>query len=472
MLEQASASKFGTIQPIVLNSSTPRSFEARVAARLERMEATRHPSSPSKMGDQNARHLSRSSESGSRNPSIELLRDLIPKNTSETKSETLAKIVDIIDGTLRLVETNHRELSRMYLNRMHWTALLPIYTSLDSTQLSLRIDDAFQLALEAKQIFALDLALGQELFELLANESWTKLAPKTSLKSTLDICIFNIVASSNPFGDGNSANDRLQTSLSDAVRQSYWQLATQLNDSSTHLHIPSNLVVGKVSWPRIREHWTQFISSLTNRASSSLPAVSLEIDRTNQSIKKEPVSVSNVEVAPITAAQDDCIEIRSSNDPKLAETLGIQLETCRDEGRSITLAVFQRLGNDGNTASPETRGFENWHHSLIELVSQSAIGGASRGFFTDAGELALVFEDLERGEATQAMRGFIENVEMAQQPSNKYVETTKIGLVCGLACVETPSKRFKIEQLIEASWRCLSAAKNQGAGAVKSIEAY
>ena len=70
------------------------------------------------------------------------------------------------------------------------------------------------------------------------------------------------------------------------------------------------------------------------------------------------------------------------------------------------------------------------------------------------------------------MRAFMEDVESAQQPAIKFVETTKIGIVCGLACVETPSKRFKIEQLIEASWRCLSAAKNQGAGAVKSIEAY
>ncbi len=169
---------------------------------------------------------------------------------------------------------------------------------------------------------------------------------------------------------------------------------------------------------------------------------------------------------------ENFIEIRSSSDPKLAETLGIQLETCRDEGRSLTLVVFQRVG-DGKQAAPASpQGFENWHHSLVELIGKSIHGVSSRGFFTEAGELALVFEDLERNEATLAMRDLIDNVEAAQQPSNKYVETKKLGLVCGLACVETPSKRFKIEQLIDASWRCLSAAKNQGAGTVKSIEAY
>jgi hypothetical protein len=472
MLEQVSVSTFGTTQPFVPVSSAPRSFEARIAARLEKAVSRPPTSTPSQSYGQKADPSRRSSESRSLKPSIDLLSEIIPRNVAEAASETLAKIVTTIHDTLGLYATNVRELSRIYLNRMHWSALLPIYTSLDSTQLPQKIEESHQLALEARMIHALDLALEKELFELLAGESWKKHDPKTALKSTLDICIYDIVAKSQLAEYGHLPSDRHQNSLSDTIRQSYWQLATQLDESSTHLHLPANLVIGKVSWSRIREHWNQFNFSLMNAKSSNPCTARLDNERPIATSHKGPACQANVEPAPVTAAEDGCIEIRSSSDPKLADTLGIQLETCRDEGRSMTLAVFQRLGDDGKATSATTNGFESWHHSLIQLVSKSAIGGTSRGFFTHTGELALVFEDLERGEATQAMRTFIECVVTAEQPSNKYVETTKIGIVCGLACVETPSKRFKIEQLIEASWRCLSAAKNQGAGSVKSIEAY
>jgi hypothetical protein len=461
MLGQVSASKIGTVEPFLLNPSTQVSREARLAARLGKLISKPFPNpiAPA-LG-------AHSEQTSTHEPSLELLLEIIPENVACASSKMLVQIVNTLRHLRRTREALANKPGQDYLDQMNWGALLPIYTNLDSPNLADRIFEAHQLALEARLISVLDVVLENELFDLIANDNWKKHDPKNSLKSTLDICIFE-VAINTPLPEKTLLSaKRHDQPLGDTMRQSYWQLANQLNSGSVHLHVPTNLVVGKVSWQRIREHWNQLNASFR---SGTMPAIQSSALPTSQ-ISPNTGQHKPTEIV-VERAGDDVIEIRSSGDPMLAENLGIQLEVCRDEGRSLTLAVFQRVGDSKQAAISSSHGFENWHHSLLELIGNSVQGASSRGFFTAAGELALVFEDLERSEATLAMRGLIDKVEASQQPLNKFVETKKLGIVCGLACVETPSKRFRIEQLIEASWRCLSAAKNQGAGTVKSIEAY
>jgi hypothetical protein len=52
------------------------------------------------------------------------------------------------------------------------------------------------------------------------------------------------------------------------------------------------------------------------------------------------------------------------------------------------------------------------------------------------------------------------------------LEAVPNGLVAGLASVGRANKSFRSLTLLQASLRCLEAAKRQGAGAIKSIEVF
>ncbi len=94
-----------------------------------------------------------------------------------------------------------------------------------------------------------------------------------------------------------------------------------------------------------------------------------------------------------------------------------------------------------------------------------------RGFISDDSELTWVFHDVERAELSQWIRDSFAKFNNADAESTLVTHTAQ-PLVAGVALVNAPLKSFKIAQLIEAAWRCLDEATNQGAGAVKTIEVY
>ena len=109
---------------------------------------------------------------------------------------------------------------------------------------------------------------------------------------------------------------------------------------------------------------------------------------------------------------------------------------------------------------------------MIERLHEETGGRTTRGFICEGGELALIVDDLARNEVTAILR---ETLEYASQPSDlvsSMVDTPHTPLVCGVACVASPSKRFQIDQLIDSAWRCLAASKLQGPGTVKSLEVF
>ena len=94
-----------------------------------------------------------------------------------------------------------------------------------------------------------------------------------------------------------------------------------------------------------------------------------------------------------------------------------------------------------------------------------------RGFVSDDGELSLVFQDVEKAELAQWIRESFAKFNNGSADST-LATTVAQPLVAGVAMVNAPSRSFKIDQLIQAAWRCLEGASTQGAGAVKTIEVY
>ncbi len=374
-----------------------------------------------------------------------------------------------------------RPFDRTYGERLQLAAILPIFLNADAADIGPYIAKSTQLAAEASVFLELNDVLDHELFTLINTNTYKPLHPEAVIKLTFDFKL-SLVASVTP---ENSAE------IDERTRQAYWMIAEQVVAGATHLHVPSNLDVGKIAWPRVREHWQQLNSILLSDPIESKPT-GTAMGTANRSLSTTPpsASASNAKLESTTFAKkateveasidtsslsnQDFIEIRSSNDPRLAETLAIQLDECRDNATAMGLAVFQRVGaesclqNRNGQAGP----IQPWHAAVLDCVQRATTGLTSRGFLSDCGDLALVFEHLDRNDLTNLIRNVLEDVAQTAQPSSRLVEASKIGLVAGIACVESPSKRFKIDQLIEASWRCLTAAKNQGLGSVKSIEVY
>ena len=201
-------------------------------------------------------------------------------------------------------------------------------------------------------------------------------------------------------------------------------------------------------WPKVRDHWSRLSQSL------------LQVNIT----ESEPESKS---------AADDFVEIRSANDPQLEKTLDIQLQRCSDEHGSMALVVIKVIEHpDQPQKRPSDHRLPKWQETVIERLRIATDGQTTRGFICDAGELALIIDDLDRNEVSAVIREILEAASLPHNAASSMVEMPRIPIVCGIACVASPSKRFQIDQLIQSAWRCLDAAKLQGPGAVKSIEVF
>jgi hypothetical protein len=90
---------------------------------------------------------------------------------------------------------------------------------------------------------------------------------------------------------------------------------------------------------------------------------------------------------------------------------------------------------------------------------------------TDAGELALIFYDVDRSDISHWLRESFSQLRSGNSNSTIHSEASEL-LIAGVAMVSAPSRSFQLEQLIDAAWRCRDGAAIQGANAVKTIEVY
>ena len=408
--------------------------DCRTRVLIENSQSVRHPEG---RGESTAARLPRAW-----NVLVELVET---KNLGKIESQ-LSCLLRSLD-TIGKAKSDDRAARREYVAWLQLYSMLPIYLRMDDCNLEAALDESIFIAYKAVSLIDLDEALEFELFELLGESPFLDQSPSLALQNALNIDLYKIV---EEFGKGanQSSNGKL---LGVGLRPSndrcdgYWSIVKQWTGGAAHMHIPTKLSIGKILWPKVREHWSRLSQAL------------LEIQIVTES----------------TSMVDSIVEIRSSNDPQLAKTLDIQLQRCREEQGSMALVVLKALENPASsTKASSSDRLPRWQESVIEQLRAATDGRTTRGFICEAGELALIVDDLDRNEVTAVIRDALEVAGQPHDCASSMVEIPNIPIVCGVACVSSPSKRFQIDQLIQSAWRCLDAAKLQGPGAVKSIEVF
>ncbi len=175
------------------------------------------------------------------------------------------------------------------------------------------------------------------------------------------------------------------------------------------------------------------------------------------------------------------VEIHSKSDPIFVNLIRRQIASARSDDRTvclISLLVEQELADAGRAdagglASRE-RGLLLWQDRLVNWLANSPDVHDPLAFTTVEGQLVVAMMDIERTLATNLLRdglsdtlgersGDGEDVGKSHIPSKYFV---------GIGSVSSPNANFAAEQLIDATWRCLSAAQTQGKSTIKSIEVF
>lgn len=258
---------------------------------------------------------------------------------------------------------------------------------------------------------------------------------------------------------GPNATTSKQNASSESVLQSNTLRQNETTTSVTQVAAPDTSRV-----TTLPPATTETTSAVT--ASRTTPP---EQPDETESVSTETPSILDFDVDDELIKTKRIIEIRSSNDPQLSSNLDQLLSDCRSEQGTLTLVVMKNL-EQPNT--PESLGHHllPWHAKIVELIDLAGESQNVRGFLTDAGELSMVFENVERSEVSQWIR---EAFSTLNQSSDSALSANRsVPLVAGVASVSSPSRSFRIEQLIQSAWRCLDGATSQGASAIKTIEVF
>ena len=449
-VENSATVPAGTIAPFVKISlsaaaqSTPNDVEKRIALHLANagcriFHAVEHGSKLSN-GENGTTSIKRFPLAWN------VLSELVETPNRNVVEDRLALLLHCLDA-IGQPNGHQRSAMRDYSAWMQLFTMLPLYLRLDNCEFVSAIDESLFIAYQAVSLIDLDHALESELFELLTESSFLNQPPSIALQNALNVDLGKLVEefSAQAKQPSNDLSKPIGRRPSSERSEGYWSIVQQWTGGAAHLRIPTKLSIGKVLWPKVREHWSRLSQAL------------LEVH-----VEPENHSTAN-----------DFVEIRSSNDPQLAQTLDIQLQRCRDEQGSMALVVMKLLENPEHPQKrPSEHRLPKWQETVIEQLRVATDGQTTRGFISDAGELSLIIDDLDRNEVSGIIREILEVASQPQDTASLMVEIPRIPIVCGIACVASPSKRFQIDQLIHSAWRCLDAAKLQGPGSVKSIEVF
>ena len=264
-----------------------------------------------------------------------------------------------------------------------------------------------------------------------------------------------------------------------------WEIACQLIRGDSQIHIPKSITLGVVSWEKILQHWNSLKQALASSAQCSLTssseilgpvegtcsddalaekikAVKTQVDSNNPETKEKARELTTSSV-PVSKDRR-LVEIRSSSDLQLKKMLEQLLQRCREEQSVLTIAVVSRLGGEQEKA-------DNWFSSMIDQIIKESEAEDLKGFVTDAGELALMFYDVDKSDVAYWLRESFSALRSGKSSNSIHSEASE-QLIAGIAMVNAPSRSFQLDQLIEAAWRCRDGAAIQGANAVKTIEVY
>ena len=432
---------------------------------------------------------------GPTDPLASLISELIQAtNTNETSTlrasvESDLAISRALAVSLRWLYRSEQVLGATLTLRIILKALMPLYLSAGQGRAGTGIVDTFSLVRTAGMISELDrLTSENELAEWLADGSRLTIDPIESIPKSFRVALPNmanvfwkeVAAKANGTEKSSMKLSDLTTLTADKHR-AWWSLAGQLCNQRAQITIPAALAVGVIAWEKLLDHWQRVSKTLaeevgcdsSNNNTLKLGGNLLSPEKTvvasveqNTAARSSATTQSNQQSN--IANDHRFIEIRSSRDPQLSSNLDHLLQQIRNEQGTLSLIVVKKLGAN---VSPASIALQNWQSTFIEYMDMHGEATNVRGFLSDEGELTLVFQDIDRAELTQWIRESFALFN-AINPDSTLATPVAQPLVAGVAMVSAPSKSFKIDQLIQAAWRCLDCASTQGAGTVKTIEVY
>ncbi len=439
-------------------------------------------------------HTSRQ-PNGSSDPLVSLIEELLhASKTNEPRANAVSVERDLAIGcglavSLRWLYRAESVLGTSLTQRIILKALMPLYLAAGQGRAGTGIVDTFSLVRSSCMIVELDrLTSDSELAEWLVESSRLTYDPFESIAQSFRIALPNMA---NIFWREVAAKSRAiensATKLSDMTiltaekHSAWWMLAGQLCSQRAQITIPAALSVGVIAWEKLLEHWQRVSRSLaqevgldnskcsaTARVCSSSSAEKSVAPPVEKSLDSHDLATTNSNPKFKVANDHRFVEIRSSRDPQLSSNLDQLLQQIRNEQGTLSLIVVKKLGAN---VSASTIAMQNWQTLFIEYMDTHGEATNVRGFISDDGELTLVFQDVDRAELTQWIRESFAKFNDTNVDSTLATAAAQ-PLVAGVAMVNAPSRSFKIDQLIQAAWRCLEGASTQGAGTVKTIEVY
>jgi len=413
--------------------------------------------------------------------------EMAASKVSEESDQTISSSLAI---SLRWIFRGEKNLGEPLISRIVLKALMPLYLAAGQGRVGNGVVDTFCLVRSSCMIAELDrLTLSQDMAEWLKEDSRLNVDPFDSIPKSFRIALPRMADTFWNEIAAKSSGAMIAKKLPDAAKLSaekhrdWWSLSGQLCCNRAQITIPAELFVGVIAWDKLLDHWHRVsgvLSGATVCNKKKIASIS-SAEHLDRNAKASAIAAKVTETqlnspAINSPAINDTrksrlvndkrfVEIRSARDPHLSSNLDQMLQQCRNDQGVLSLIVVKKLGANVSAA------LQNWQSTFIEYMDTHGEATNVRGFISDDGELTLVFHDVDRAELTQWIRDSFGKFNNSNTDSS-LATTVAQPLVAGVAMVIAPSRSFKIDQLIQAAWRCLDGASTQGAGAVKTIEVY
>lgn len=366
--------------------------------------------------------------------------------------------------------------------------LMPLYLSAGQGRMGSGIAETFSLIRTTCMIAELNrLTTGSELAEWLQEDCRASIDPLESIPKAFRIDLsrmsktFWTNVQAKPVGtSGEAPKITDPTTLTSEKHRAWWSLAGQLISQRAQITVPAELAVGVIAWKKLADHWLTVSKTLASKSTatatcavatdsdSEVSVVAIATRERSAKAEQSPSKVLPANENQKCHIENDSrfVEIRSARDPQLKSNLDHLLQQCRNESGTLSLIVVKKLALGADSTS-----LQDWQATFIKYMDTHGEATNVRGFVSDDGELSLVFQDVEKTELAQWIRDSFAKFNNSNANSTLATSVSQ-PLVAGVATVNAPSRSFKIDQLIQAAWRCLEGASTQGAGAVKTIEVY
>jgi hypothetical protein len=427
-------------------------------------------------------------------PLVPLMTELLKAtcaNEPDASNETEERDLAISSGlavSLRWLYEHEPVFGERLSARLILKTLMPLYLSAGQGRMGSGIAETFSLIRTTCMIAELDrLTTGAEFTEWLQEDCRSHCDPFESIPKAFRIDlsrmskIFWTSVRARPVGtNGDAPKITDPTTLAREKHRAWWSLAGQLISQRAQITVPAELAIGVIAWKKLSDHWLIVSKTLAGNSAAIATCVgaigsdseeTLVDTTTNEKAASADQSSSKVLLVKDNQKchienDNRFVEIRSARDPQLKSSLDHLLQQCRHESGTLSLIVVKKLASGADSTS-----LQNWQATFIRYMDTHGEASNVRGFVSDEGELSLVFQDVEKTELAQWIRDSFAKFNSSNTNSTLATSVAQ-PLVAGVATVNAPSRSFKIDQLIQAAWRCLEGASTQGAGAVKTIEVY